>query len=162
MRGDCRSDANDFTVLQVNERPTGTPAVYGRIALNHARNGPPGEGVGTPQAGHVTRAHGVAVDIEMTANGDDLVAHSDGSGGAKWGDDELVRWDVGLQQCNVGSRVGGYDSCPERRTVIKRKAQLSAVLYDVIVRQDVARLVDHKAGAGLSIGLADPDRVGVR
>ena len=110
----------------------------------------------------MTRAHGVAVDIERTADGDDLIAHSDGSGGAKRGDNELVRWDVGLQQCNVGSRVGAYDSCPELRTVIERKAQLFAVLYDVKVRQDVARLIDHKAGAGLAIGLADPDRVGVR
>lgn len=95
----------------------------------------------------------------MAADGNYLVAHFDCCRGAEWGNNELFSGDIGLKQGNVGSWIGTNDSGSQRCAVIKREVQGAAVLDHVVVRQDVAGFVYHKAGAGFTKRLTDPYRV---
>ena len=98
-----------------------------------------------------TRAHDPgrdgAVEPERVADRDDRVAHGDLVGVAELKRGECARGGVHAQHCEVRGRVGADDLGLDRVTVREAHRDLVGTLDDVVVRDDVARLVDDEAGS---------------
>lgn len=83
----------------------------------------------------------------LAADGDDLVTHFHGSGGAKGSDYQLIQQGItGFKQGDVGTRIGADDSCCALRHLItERNLNTPGIFYHVIVRENVPGLIDHEA-----------------
>ena len=143
---DLRVDA-DHVAARVEQRAAGVALVQGGVGLDHVV-----DRVAVRRADDaLERAHDPgrdgAVVAERVADRDHRVADADGVGVAERQRRQRPRVRVDLQHRDVGRGVGADDLRLHALVVREADVDRARVLDDVVVRDDVAGLVDHEAGA---------------
>ena len=141
-----RVDA-DHVAAGVEQRPARVALVQRGVGLDHVV-----DRVAVRRADHALQraddpGRDGAVVAERIADRDDRVAHVDGVRVAERERRQRPRVRVDLQHSDVGGRVGADELRLHALVVREAHVDRARALDDVVVRDDVAGLVDHEARA---------------
>ena len=141
---DLRVDADHLTA-RIEQRPTGVALVQRRVGLDHVVDRVAVRRLDDALECADDPGRDGAVVAEGVADGDDRVAHVHGVGVAERERRQRPRVRVDLQHSDVGGRVDADDL--RLLALVVREAHVDRLraLDDVVVRDDVAGLVDHEA-----------------
>ena len=130
----------------LNRAPPELPGLIAASAWISWRSGRPLPDRLRPDAADDALSH-AAFELERVADGDDELADPDLVGVAERRRHQLVGRDVGPDDGEVVARVRAHDSSARRGAVRQDDVQHVEAVDHVVVREDVAVLVDDDAGA---------------
>src|SRR5690606_10313941 len=147
-RAGDRSIHSDQARVTIQQGTARVALIQRRIDLNDRFHAPrPPRRQRPVQARNDPDGHG-ALEPKWIANGKDALSDAQATGIAKHNREQFVGGRVDAQHGNVVQRILAHQAGIVLLAVEQRHADLPSCFDDVKVRQDVAVLVEHRAGSG--------------